>query len=160
MLFLWQGSWLWHEFWVELVSVYSKRLPSACQGILFRIIYYCCGPEMSLSFYRRHRNFWCPSLPRKSPTLKKTLMPFLLSFSRENKVGLSGAFMSWMFKEIFFTVVWDVFAFWVAKQILSYFVNQSEITRKQKATCLHARLWRSLPNLCYELAWKRLQNAV
>ena len=37
MLFLWQGSWLWHEFWVELVSVYSKRLSSACQGTASRI---------------------------------------------------------------------------------------------------------------------------
>ena len=37
VLFLLQGSWLWHEFWVELVSVYSKRLSSACQGITFRI---------------------------------------------------------------------------------------------------------------------------
>ena len=37
VLFLWQGSWLWHEFWVELVSVYSKRLSSACQGTASRI---------------------------------------------------------------------------------------------------------------------------
>ena len=51
--------------------------------------------------------------------------------------------MIWMFKEIFFTVVWDVFTFWVAKKILRHFVNQSEITLKQKATYLLVRLRRS-----------------
>ena len=46
-LFLWQGSWLWHEFWVEFVSVYSKRLSSACQGTAFRI---AMVQKMSLPF--------------------------------------------------------------------------------------------------------------
>lgn len=70
-------------------------------------------------------------------------MPFLLSFCQQEEILTLDCLvhqLSWMFKEIFFTVVWDVFTFWVAKKILRHFVNQSEITLKQKATYLQVRL--------------------
>lgn len=82
MLFLWQGSWLWHEFWVELVSVYSKRLSSACQGITSGIV---VVKKMSLPFTVDTEIFGAYAYP--SSTLKKTDAFLNWVSAGENKVA-------------------------------------------------------------------------
>lgn len=94
MLILWQGSWLWYEFWVEFVSVYSKRLSSARQGIAFRI---AVVQKMSLPFTLDTEMFGAQVCPANLLPLKKHRCLFYWVSAWENKVG-----------KIFFTVVWDV----------------------------------------------------
>lgn len=88
MLFFWQGSWLWHEFWVEFVSVYSKRLSSACQGILFRIVVVQKCPCL---FTIDTEIFGAQACPANLLPLKKRWCLSYWVSAGENKVGLSGA---------------------------------------------------------------------